>query len=124
MPYYRTLGHLIKRSPIRILLVALVKVRVATKRSSFVESRLPRMVSCTSRWTLVALTSRILPSLQQRLILCSAGIKMQRNATHISRMYQHLVTRQIFRQTRAHRKRLFRRADGLLEDGRFKNLLL
>jgi hypothetical protein len=78
----------------------------------------------TSRWTLVALISQILLSLQQLLILCSTSIKMQRNAICTLQMYQRLAMMQMFKQTRAHRKRIFEIVNGLLEAKRFKNLLL
>lgn len=44
------------------------------------------MACNTSGWTLVALTSQILPSFRRLLILCFAGIEMRRNATCTSRM--------------------------------------
>jgi hypothetical protein len=51
--------------------MALGKVRLATKGSNFVGNKRLNMASNTSGWTLVALISRILPSLQRLLTLCS-----------------------------------------------------
>jgi hypothetical protein len=69
--YFLTLGRMVKRSAIKIWSMALGKVRLATKRSSFVGNKRLKMASNTSGWTLVALISRILPSLQRLLTLCS-----------------------------------------------------
>jgi hypothetical protein len=96
--------------------LALGKIRLATKRSSFVENKRRKIAYNTFRWTLVALINRTLSSLRQLSILCFDGIKGRQNATCALWMYHHLAIK--------HGKPLFGTVNGLPEGGRFKNLLL
>jgi len=122
---FRTPGErIIMRLPLKTWKRALVKTRLAMQRSISAQSKPFRTVCNTSGLTHVASINQITLSFQRLSILCFSGTEMRLNATCICRTFQPLALLRMVSSPRGGGNRPFRKADGLLEAGRSKSLLL
>ncbi len=122
MLYHHILGERItSNSTLRMSRKAQVGTRLATKRLTSAEHKLPGMVYNISEWTPVASTNRAASSSVRRSIRFFAGIKKRTNATYIYPIFQRMRRVKIYGYHRIRGKRYFGRVDSLVEGEHCRN---
>jgi hypothetical protein len=103
--------------------MAWAKTRLDTARYSSAETRRGVMDWNTFRSTHAASTNRAAPSFKKLSTRCFASTSMQPSATFIWQMSRLVLSMPTISLANDPGDQLFRRADGSLEDGRFKSYL-